>query len=123
LLPFNTSRLERPRYVIGIDFGFTNSYTALAIFECVEHPADHSTSTNQPNPIAYHVGHLKRFALRTETPEIISFVSGLMMTKSLRGHTGLIVDASGIGLPIVNEMRRYGLNLVPVTITASVDTR
>ena len=110
---------ERPRYVIGIDFGFTNSYTALAMLECVERPADHSASTSQPNPIAYHVGHLKRFKLGTDTPEIISFVSNLMMTKSLRGQTGLIVDASGIGLPIVKEMRRCGLNPVPVTITAS----
>jgi hypothetical protein len=41
------------------------------------------------------------------------------MRKPYTGQTGLIVDASGIGLPIVNEMRRYGLNPVPVTITAS----
>jgi hypothetical protein len=109
---------ERPRYVIGIDFGLTKNYTALAMLECVQRPADHSASTNQ-NPIAYHVGHLKRFALGTDTPEIIGFVSDLMMRKPYTGQTGLIVDASGIGLPIVNEMRRYGLNPVPVTITAS----
>jgi hypothetical protein len=41
---------ERPRYVIGIDFGLTKNYTALAMLECVQRPADHSASTNQ-NPI------------------------------------------------------------------------
>jgi hypothetical protein len=110
---------EDPRYVIGIDFGITRNYTALAILERVDCRANSSTSTQHPNPIVYHVGHLKRFALGTDTPEIINFVSDFMKVKRYAERTGLIVDASGIGAPIVKEMRRYGLYPVPVTITAS----
>ena len=41
-----------------------------------------------------------------------------MARRTLAGRTRLVVDASGIGIPIVKEMRRYGLRPEPITFTA-----
>jgi Terminase RNaseH-like domain len=65
----------------------------------------------------YHVRDLKRFALGTQTPEIIENICRRMARRSLVDRIGLIVDATGIGSPVVQQMRELGLRPIPITIT------
>lgn len=113
---------EDPNFVVALDFGYSHDFTALVLLERVEYSSEQFANNDDPaeNSIKFHVGHLKRFPLGTQVHDIISFVSQLMARRSLAGRTGLIVDATGGGIPIVQEMRRCGLRPVPVTITAGV---
>jgi hypothetical protein len=95
------------------------------LLERVERPVDEIPDDRDPaqNPIVYHVRHLKRFPLGTESPEIIEFISQLMARRTLAGRTGLIVDATSFGMLIAQEMRRCGLRPVPITFTSGVRSR
>ena len=107
-------------FVVAVNLGISRNFTALVLLERVEQQADGTWDDSDPaqNPIVYHVRHLKRFPLGAELPEIISFISKLMARRTLAGRTGLVVDASGIGMPIVKEMQRCGLRPVPITFTS-----
>jgi hypothetical protein len=116
---------ESPTFVVAVDLGISRNFTALVLLERVERQVDEARDDRDPaqNLIVYHVRHLKRFPLGTESPEIIEFISQLMARRTLAGRTGLVVDASGIGMPIVKEMRRCGLRPVPITFTSGVRTK
>jgi hypothetical protein len=96
-------------HVIAVDLGHVRDFTALVELKRVDDPA-------RDQPI-YHVGHLKRFPLGTQTPEISEYLSSALARKPLANRTGLIVDGTGAGTPIVQEMRRCGLPAVPIYIT------
>ena len=113
---------ENPKFVVALDFGFSRDFTALVLLQRVEDGNDPLCEESDvgENPIKYHVLHLKRFPLRTQMPEIISFVAQLLARRTLAGRTGLVVDATGAGIPIVQEMRRRGMRPVAITITGGV---
>jgi len=106
-----------PHYNIGLDLGQAQDYTAMAIVERFVR------SRYQPQPIeddVYHVVHLERFPLGTSYPDIVDRVDAIMKQPQLRGHTTLVVDATGVGRPVVDMMdqRKPGWQWpVPVTIT------
>jgi hypothetical protein len=109
---------EDPQFVIAVDFGLVRDFTALAVAERVKPPDDGAADRMSSHAAErFHVRELKRFPLRTQSPEIIDFICQLMARPWLGGRCGLIVDASGAGLPIVQEMRRRGLRPVAITIT------
>jgi hypothetical protein len=116
---------ESPTFVVAVDLGISRNFTALVLLERVERQVDEIQDDRDPawNPVVYHVLHLKRFPLGTESPEIIEFISQLMARSTLAGRIRLVVDASGIGMPIVKEMRRYGLRPEPITFTSGGRTR
>jgi hypothetical protein len=116
---------QSPTFVVAVDLGISRNFTALVLLKRVECQVDETLDYRDParNPVVYHVLHLKRFPLGTESPVIIEFISQLMARRTLAGRTGLVVDASGIGMPIVKEMRRCGLNPVPITFTPGGRTR
>ena len=67
----------------------------------------------------YAVGYLERMPLGTSYPDIVDHVKGLMREPKLaKSDTRLAVDATGVGRPIIDAMRRAGLKPTPVTITA-----
>jgi len=115
---------ESPKFIVAVDLGISRNFTALVLLERVDCQCDETRDDLDPvqNPIVYHVLHLKRFPLGTESPEIIEFISQLMARRTLAGRIRLVVDASGIGMPIVKEMRRYGLRPEPITFTSGVRT-
>jgi hypothetical protein len=116
---------ESPKFAIALDFGISRDFTALVLLKRVENEEDQISDEidKAQDRIKYHVGHLKRFPLRTQAPKIISFVLELMARRTLAGRTGLIVDATGAGMPIVQEMQRCGLKPVPITITGGNGTK
>ncbi len=54
-------------HVIAVDLGHVRDFTALVLLKRVNDPTR--------DRAIYHVGHLKRFPLGTQTPEIIDYLS------------------------------------------------
>lgn len=100
-------------YYLGLDLGQAHDYTALTIVR--KHPV--------PPPARYEVPWLERYPLGTSYPAIIAAVAGRcrqLVAQGVReGVPDLIVDATGVGHPVVDLLRRERLpvTLIDVTIT------
>src|SRR5262249_35840733 len=99
-------------FVISMDLGFVRDFTVLALFEreFFEEPVGSQR-------VEYHITRLKRFELCTEAPEIIDYLSEFMAWRVLQDSCRLVVDATGAGLPLAQEMRRAGLRPIGLKIT------
>lgn len=131
-------------YYIGCDIGQANDPTAIAI---VEEPTfldtDKAYELNVPisgwvapdqlniyqaarmrehpslspaRPVL-SVRHLERLPLQTKYPAVVAHLVKLMNTAQLKGRAVLIVDATGVGRPIVDALEQAGLLPVAITIT------
>ena len=96
-------------FVVGLDLGQAQDYTALAVIERVE-----TEDKRQPS---CHVRHLERFRLGTSYPTIVERVADMLSREPLAGDASLVVDATGVGAPVVDLLREAGLRPVAVTIT------
>jgi hypothetical protein len=94
-------------YYVGLDLGQAADYTAIAVLERTD-GADGARAR-------YALRHLERTRERPY-PEIVARVVALLGEPALAGAT-LIVDATGVGAPVVDELRRAGVRPVAVTIT------
>ena len=95
-----------PPYILGLDLGQAADYTALGILERIG-----------PRPATYHLRYIARLALGTEYPDVVAHVGDLMARPPLAGNVRLVVDATGVGRPVVDLLRRAGLDPVAVSIT------
>ena len=86
--------------LLGVDLGQAQDPTAIAVAEMREPEI--------------HVRHLERVLLGTPYPQVIERITALV--GKLPG-AALIVDATGLGRPVIDQMRETGLEPVPVTIT------
>jgi hypothetical protein len=71
-----------------------------------------------PHPPLY-LRHLERYELGTSYPEVIARVIRLLTRHPIRHHlerTRLIVDATGVGRPVVDSFRAQGVRPVGITI-------
>jgi hypothetical protein len=67
----------------------------------------------------YHLQHLRRLPLGTPYPEVVERVVTSVQSPALKGQCEVVVDATGVGGPVVDLLRtaRLGCTVVPVTIT------
>ena len=105
-----------PDFAIGIDLGQVRDYTALVLLQRIE-PVDNPSGDGMLVQPHYHLRQVKRFPRRTETPAVITYLENLMNRPTLKGRVALIADASGMGGPIVQQMKRHGLGTIPMIIT------
>lgn len=92
---------------MSLDLGQVADFSAVVIVE--EQPG--------PGEPVLHIRHLHRFPLATSYPTIAGYVAGLLQREPLIGSTDLVADATGVGRPVVDLLRRYGVNPIAVTIT------
>lgn len=98
-------------YLIGVDLGQANDYTALTVLQ----------RDQAQDGITYQVRHLERLKLGTPYPAQVHRVAELFVSvKALgAGTPRLIVDQTGVGRPVVDMLRQAGMTeLEAVTITA-----
>ncbi len=86
--------------VIGADLGQAQDPTAIVVAEV--HPPE------------IHVRHLERLPLGTPYPRVVERIGDLV--DKLSG-AALVVDATGVGRAVLDQMREVVLNPVAVTIT------
>jgi hypothetical protein len=99
-----------PRFLIGLDLGQARDYTAMVIVERMLP----SLSDEQ---IEYHVRHLERYELGTPYTEIVEDMTDLLSDRDFAGKTSLIVDGTGVGVPVIEMFREAGLSPLPIWIT------
>jgi len=85
------------QYYVGLDLGQVQDYTALAVLEWL------------PNEYSYAVRHLRRFPLGTPYPRICDEVRALVLRPPLVGRVQLVVDATGVGRPVLDIFRKAQL--------------
>lgn len=96
------------RYV-GLDLGQLQDYTALTVIEQTFGACED-----------YHLGHIWRPNIGTSYHAIVDYTIRLLQRASMREQTAaLVVDATGVGRPVVEMLRaaRLPVRLVAVTIT------
>ena len=108
-------------HYIGLDLGQARDPTALVVVERSEIPLGVSPVTFerivQPR---YSFRHLERMPLGLDYPSQVEQVRTLVQRPEFsRSATSLIVDATGVGRPVVDLLRRAALpcRLIPVIIT------
>jgi hypothetical protein len=111
----------QPSYYVGLDLGQRHDYTALAVVEqsFVPLPEFDYVYWVQPYRALFAVRHLERLPLGTPYPQMVETVRSLLSAPPLAGRSTLVVDATGVGVPVIDLLRtaRLGVSLVPVSIT------
>ncbi len=104
-------------FVIGLDLGQKQDYTAVAVVEKEERAGD--------KPMLY-LRHLERYALGTSYGEQMDRVAALV--EKIKGKANqarprqpeLIVDATGVGVGVVEMLKDRGLRYRAVSITGGI---
>jgi hypothetical protein len=109
------------RYFVGLDLGQTRDPSAVAVVERADvyvNGMDYA-SYERLRGQRFRVVFLERVRLGTPYPDVVERVRALARKPALTGRCTLAVDATGVGAPVVDMLRRasLGCELVPVTIT------
>jgi hypothetical protein len=110
-------KLKPTRFVIGLDLGQSRDFTAMITDQVFE--------VDGVWPVVYHhkLVHSHRFQLGTSYPEVTDAVIRLMeQLPTQEQPPELIVDATGVGRPVVDSLKERGLEPIAVTITGGIDT-
>jgi hypothetical protein len=101
-------------YVVGVDLGQAQDFTAIAILERrIEPVATHPARLEA----RYDLRHLERPALGTRYPAIVAHVLGLLSRPPLHRGVPLVVDKTGVGAAVVDMFTDAGVKPRAVTIT------
>lgn len=114
----------KSKYYLGVDLGQANDYTAISILEKKEPVTKVSPYTRTIFETYYYLRHLERPHLGTPYPVIVDRVKDLLKSDKLRMLDGysfkepfLIVDATGVGRPVVDLFKQAKLKPVAINIT------
>lgn len=109
--------MTAPSYVAGLDLAQSHDYTALSVGEI----APPRSVDGVQLPFSLAVRHLERFKLHTSYVDMVSAISSRMGQLKALGRVVLVIDATGVGRPVVDMFRTGGLGVVlwPVTIATS----
>lgn len=102
--------------VVGLDLGQKHDFSAIAV---VERREAMSAYTRSVEFTGLAVRHVERVQLGTPYPMVVERVRRILGQLAMRGPQSLVVDATGVGTPVVDMLRGAGLGceIVPVTIT------
>ena len=127
--PFPAPPADHEAFVIGCDLGQSQDFTALSILERITVTASSIQQQGFEPPAVvettkkiHHLRHLQRLKLGTGYPEIVNIVGAIL--KSLppaKIAPALVIDATGVGRPVVDMMKKAGLRPIAVTITGGFD--
>jgi hypothetical protein len=98
-------------YFVGLDLGQSRDHSALAVVERADlilDEIDHVTYARLKER-QYRVRFLERVALGTPYPNVVERVREVVRAKPLAGRCTLVVDATGVGAPVVDLLQRAQL--------------
>ncbi len=104
------SPVQRGPFFVGLDLGQSHDFTAIAVLERVElvGPWDGTLYTNR-KMAGLHIRYLERVALGTSYPAVVDRVRNLTNSPQLKANCYLVVDATGVGRPVVDLLSRADL--------------
>lgn len=114
-------------YVIGLDLGKSQDYTAICIAEvlaCERLLIQRSrfeplASVTERRPLnRYRVVNVRRYPRGTPYPDIYRSVQSVLhQLPPASQEPALFVDRTGVGAPVVDSMREMGIVLTGISIT------
>lgn len=116
--------MQPSHFFLGVDLGQRQDPTAMAAVERIVYTGTSvDAATFQPlTEVVYRVRGLRRLKLGTPYTEVAGEVGALARTVAAQGPTTLIVDATGVGAPVVDLLRQElastSIPLVPVVFTS-----
>ena len=117
--------MTQSTFHIGVDLGQRRDPSAVAIVErrrFIHSGFDHVAwrPTQQPDPETWLIRRLERIPLGTPYTEVAGRLAALDRHPALRGQSTFIIDATGVGAPVVDMLRARGLSgpLIPVLLTS-----
>jgi hypothetical protein len=115
------------KYYVGLDLGQSADYTALAIVAKVREKDTNPTTGKTDTVDNLHLVWLKRFPLGTLYPDIVDGVQQMVTGPPFNqdhydprtGRVGrpsleLLVDRTGVGKPVLDELRKRNLRFVGI---------
>lgn len=130
---YTTESGKEQKFIIGLDLGQVNDYTALVVLEHLQTykieqvpkprrdkyvvTAHDWEEVETVDKALYHARHIERFPLGTSYPDVVSRVKILTETDELKDRYGLIIDQTGVGRPVFDIAMQAGLNAIGLTIT------
>ena len=120
----NTASPAKPEWVIGLDIGQRRDYSAITVLDWL----DQVTGTRDPVTFDFirhttiRLRHAERVPLGTPFASVVDRIGEIVSHPKLRDST-LVVDATGVGAPVVELIRTAHLpcRLIPVQITGGSD--
>jgi hypothetical protein len=103
-------------FFVGLDLGLLRDRSAVAVVESEERMVAHWS----PRPSCLlTVRHLERMPLGMSYMRVTERVSEIMRNPQMLGQSRLVVDATGLGAPVVEMLQSAGMGsrLTAVTIT------
>jgi hypothetical protein len=105
---------------VGVDLGQAKDFTAVAILERAElvrgwDPVTYACRKH----VELRLRYLERLPLGTPYPRVAERVVKVTRSAEMAGRCSLVVDATGVGRPVVDLLKRErpGCTLMPVNIT------
>ncbi len=109
---------------LGVDLGQRNDYTAIAGVERVTRQWRTQNRVTwgweAKEQVRLCLRYLERVPLGTPYPKVVERVAGLARQLRGRSRCSVVVDATGVGAPVVDALREAdlrGAELMPVVIT------
>ena len=99
-------------FYIGVDLGQKHDYTAIAIVEKKNARLMNGESVynlRAPTGPELLVRRVQRVALGTPYPRVAETIREVTREAPMAGHCALVVDATGVGAPVVDMLREPGL--------------
>ena len=113
--------LETGFHFIGLDLGKSRDYSALAVVERTEVSLGERDPATFELRVArrYRIRYLERVRLGTPYPDVVERVRTVIRLVALQGRCLLVMDATGVGAPVLDMLRRttLGCGIVPVILT------
>ena len=120
----NIPGLPQSNWVIGLDIGQRRDYSAIAVLDS----AEETSGTRDPVTYEYirrkliRLRHIERVRIGTPFSGVVDRVGEIVCDPRLQGSS-LVVDATGVGAPVVELLRaaRLRCRLIPAQITGGSD--
>jgi hypothetical protein len=103
-------------YFLGLDLGQKRDYSALVVVERVDRGVAFQARREFDRVL---VRYAERMPLGTSYTTVVERVREIVRSGPMRGDCALVVDATGVGAPVVDMLREanLGCDLTAVTIT------
>jgi hypothetical protein len=136
------SKAENPivAYYMGLDIGQKHDYTAISVIEARLGYRGWDLDLGryewqdvlyEPDEVIYSVTWLERLPLQMSYPDMVKICAGRFQAIDTAGkgsvrndnqaHKTLAVDATGVGTPVVDLLKKAGLEPISISITGGVD--
>jgi hypothetical protein len=119
------------RFILAADLGEVKDWSAYSILD------ERVSAKRQPDTSdlvlgmdgrrifsrEYLLRYLKRPPMGTTYPMVVRQLRELISNPTLKGNVDLVVDATGVGRPVIEMMQEEKLNPIPIVITFGQSSR